>query len=52
MINLIKAKTPSATKDTLVVLKDPTQLRGLELERNDRLTDKRHIRLLFPHEYQ
>ena len=36
MINLIKAKTPSATKDTLVVLKDPTQLRGLELERNDR----------------
>ena len=36
MITLTKAKTIAPAKDTLVLLKDPTRLRDLQLERNDR----------------
>ena len=36
MITLTKAKTIANAKDTLVLLKDPAQLRELQLERNDR----------------
>ncbi len=36
MLKITKANRPSAAKDLLVILRDPAQLRGVDLERNDR----------------